>query len=100
MIGDTVERIKAWIGTRAYAYKRVFTDENHYSKIVLVDLAKFCKAHKSTYHSDPRLAAAQEGRREVFLRIQEFLNLTDTQLFELHQVKHIPQRSDHGAERK
>jgi hypothetical protein len=47
---------------------------------VLKDLAVFCRANESCFHPDPRVHAVMEGRREVFLRIQEHLKLTDEQL--------------------
>jgi hypothetical protein len=53
---------------------------------VLKDLAKFCRAHESTFHKDPRAHAVMEGRREVWLRIQNQLNLTDEELWALYQV--------------
>lgn len=51
---------------------------------VLVDLAKFCRADQSCFHEDPRLHAVLEGRREVFLRIQQHLNLTPEQLYAIY----------------
>lgn len=43
------------------------------------DLAKFCRANDTTFHSDPRLHAVLEGRREVFLRIIKHLKLDSEQ---------------------
>lgn len=54
---------------------------------VLVDLAKFCRAGTSTFDADPRVHAALEGRREVFLRITEHLSLTSEQLYALYSGK-------------
>lgn len=51
---------------------------------VLDDLAKFCRAHESTFHADPRVHAALEGRREVWLRIQQHLNLNDETLWRIY----------------
>lgn len=51
---------------------------------VLIDLAKFCRADRSTFHADPRSHALLEGRREVWLRIQQHLNLTPEQLTALY----------------
>ena len=51
---------------------------------VLMDLAKFCRANASTFHEDPRLHAVLEGRREVWLRIANHLNLTTDQLYALY----------------
>jgi hypothetical protein len=51
---------------------------------VLKDLARFCRAHEPTYHPDARVHSLLEGRREVWLRIQNHLNLTPDQLWELY----------------
>lgn len=42
---------------------------------VLEDLARFCRAGETTFHPDPRVHALMEGRREVWLRIKEHLDL-------------------------
>jgi len=47
---------------------------------VMIDLAKFCRANETCFHPDARLHAVAEGRREVWLRIQQHMNLTSTQL--------------------
>lgn len=52
--------------------------------LVLEDLAKFCRANETCFHPDPRLHAVAEGRREVWLRIQQHLNLTPEQLVQLY----------------
>lgn len=66
---------------RKSAYTLTFGDEP--GQAVLQDLAKFCRANESCFHADQRLHALMEGRREVWLRIQQHLNLTDKELFSL-----------------
>lgn len=44
-------------------------------QVVLADLARFCRADQTTFHPDPRVHALMEGRREVWLRIKEHLDL-------------------------
>jgi hypothetical protein len=90
LIRDTITAIKRLISDRALAYRRTFDIKNPSAKIVILDLAKFCRAHQSTFHEDSRIHAALEGRKEVWLRIQEHLNLTDEELMELHKVKYTP----------
>lgn len=52
---------------------------------VLIDLARFCRANETTFVPKDRDAAlVLAGRREVFLRIQQHLNLTNDQLFALY----------------
>lgn len=50
---------------------------------VLADLAKFCRADRPTWSEDPRHHARLEGRREVWLRIEQHLRLTPEQLYEI-----------------
>lgn len=71
-----------FLSRRRNAYCRTFLTP--FGSEVLADLAKFCRAHESTFHADPRAHAVAEGRREVFLRIQKHLQLTDDQLWALY----------------
>ena len=48
---------------------------------VLKDLAIFCRANESCFHPDPRLHAVLEGRREVWVRITNRLNLSTEELY-------------------
>lgn len=80
---EAVERAKSFLTTRAQAYRRTF--EGPVPERVLRDLARFCRAHQSTAHQDPQVAARLDGRREVWLRIQEHLQLTDEELWELRR---------------
>lgn len=89
MIKDTVAAVRHLFASRRHAYARTFNMDNVDVKIVLKDLAKFCRAHESTYHKDPRIHAMLEGRKEVWLRIQEHLNLSVEELMELHKIKDI-----------
>lgn len=67
---------------RRYSYRLTF--EGIHGKRVLRDLAKFCRAHETTFHEDPRIHAVMEGRREVWLRIQGNLHLDDDALWDLY----------------
>lgn len=69
------------------AYANVFSKENQFTAKVLADLAKFCRANESTFHQDPRVHAVAEGRREVWLLIQNYLNLSIEELYEVRRVK-------------
>lgn len=91
MIVDIASRVLELIKRRKYAYQMVFDKNNKYTQFVLSDLARFCRAHESTFDKDSRKHAVLEGRREVWLKIQEQLNLTEPELFELHKIKSISQ---------
>ena len=80
-MSGTRQKAKEILSGRKLAYCDVFK-ESEAQKLVLSDLEKFCRAKESCFHPDPRLHAALEGRREVFLRIKDFLDLTVTQLEE------------------
>lgn len=68
-----------FLAERRTDYIRTF-DTPHGAK-VLADLAKFCRAQESTFHPDARVHAVAEGRREVWLRIQQHLNLSEEDLW-------------------
>ncbi len=72
------------LGRRRTAYLAVFNKGTVHTEEVLVDLARFCRVHKSTFHPDPRTHALLEGRREVFLRIADHLNLSDEDIWKLY----------------
>lgn len=76
-----VSRFFDFLRRRQSAYRTLFSGP--IADIVLADLAVFCRAATSTFHPDPRVHAVAEGRREVWLRIQNHLNLSDEQMLEL-----------------
>jgi hypothetical protein len=85
MIADSrslLERTREFLLRRRTAYLRVFDHTN--GRYVLADLAKFCRANESTFHTDPRMEGILQGRREVFLRIQHHLKLTPEELWKLY----------------
>lgn len=51
-------------------------------KSVLKNLERFCRANETCFDPDPRIHAALEGRREVYLRIQDYLTLNAAELME------------------
>lgn len=74
-------KAQQFVAARRTDYVQTFNTPH--GEKVLEDLAKFCRAHETTFHTDPRVHAALEGRREVFLRIQQHLNLDDPALWRL-----------------
>lgn len=77
-----VEKARGFLKQRQTAYQRTFAGVS--GEIVLRDLAKFCRAHDTTFHLDERASAVLQGRNEVWLRIQQHLKLTDEQLWHLY----------------
>lgn len=53
-------------------------------RVVMADLARFCRANTTCFHEDPRIHAVLEGRREVWLRITQHLNLPLEELAKLY----------------
>lgn len=62
---------------RQGAYQRIFGDpaRSADAAIVLADLGRFCRANSSAFRADAREHAALEGRREVWLRIRDHVDL-------------------------
>lgn len=79
---EWIDRLRTALRERRYAYRQTFTGP--LAETVLKDLARFCRAHESTFHTDARAHAVAEGRREVWLRIQNHLNLSPEQLWSLY----------------
>lgn len=77
---------------RKKAYKLAFSGPAGIA--VLIDLASFCRASESCFHDDPRKHALLEGRREVWLRIQQHLKLDSEQLFKLYNGQDINLEDD------
>ena len=63
---------------RKAAYQIMFGNDFGRLKTNLVeqDLVRFCRAETSCFDPDPRKHAVLEGRREVWLRIQQHLTMT------------------------
>lgn len=56
-------------------------------RIVLGDLARFCRAHQPTnFSTEPLIMARREGRREVFVRILNYLNLDESVVQKLMEL--------------
>ena len=84
------DKLRRSLMARRYQYQLCFRSPP--GEEVLKDLARFCRAHKSTFHEDARLHAMAEGRREVWLRIQNHLKLSPDDLWALYSG--LPKGSD------
>lgn len=73
---------KGVLEQRKRAYSLTFADVH--GEAVLADLATFCKANEPCFHPDPRVHALMEGRREVWLRIEQHLKLNPEQLLKVY----------------
>lgn len=67
------------------AYRAVFSTPE--GKRVLADLARLCHAASTTSDPDAREHSRKEGKRQVWLRIQNMLHLPDDEVFNLEKEK-------------
>ncbi len=78
------------------AYRQCFLDTNmrdpsHPGRVILADLTAFCRASEPCVkfdtqgRIDPIGSAYLEGRREVFLRLNYYLNLPEAVLQKIEQ---------------
>lgn len=81
MTESLLEKARQFVLGRQYAYKQTF--KGPHGEEVLADLARFCRANVTTFHEDARAHAVAEGRREVWLRIQNNLNLSPADIWRL-----------------
>ena len=79
---------KAALSNQAAAWRScLHPAKNQAAKAVLAELAMFCRAHESTAHANTHVAARLDGRREVWLFLQERLRLDDETLWQLYQLR-------------
>jgi len=88
-MNEIVERALEFLRHRADDYRTVFLGHGAATDRVLADLAKFCRAHESTFHVEHTVSDRLDGRREVWLRIERYLELNEEQLWQLYGNKSI-----------
>lgn len=88
-MSELIQKVKTFLTSRKRSYQFTFQENNVYAQAVLADLAKFCRANKTTFHKDDRASAVLQGRHEVWLRIQNYLNLSPDELWELYRRSNI-----------
>ncbi len=91
---NLIQKAREFLTFRALSYRRVFAPESMDVAAVLRDLARFCRAHESTAHQNSYAAARLDGRREVWLRIQHHLKLSDVDLWYIYSGKPIQKGED------
>lgn len=82
-------RIRDFIRQKEWAWRHILGSDNgelnEASKIALADLRLFCNATKSNFNTDALEMARLEGRREVFMRIMNYLNYDYSKIYELDE---------------
>lgn len=90
----TPEKLTEILGDRQRAYLLAFREDAAAGAAVLADLATFCRADETcVVPGDRDRTYVLEGRREVYLRIQDHLRLTTEQLAEKYTR---PAKGAHG----
>ena len=79
--GSIKEKLQDFLMARKMAYVQLFNPESQSAIKVLEDLSKFCRANESCFHPDPRIHAVIEGRREVWLRLNDHINLSSEEFW-------------------
>lgn len=79
---NAVRRAYEFLRFRKRDYQLTFDMRSVSAQRVLQDLAKFCRATETcVVPGDQRMTDVLEGRREVWLRITNHINLTTDQLY-------------------
>ena len=75
------------------AYREAFRDDA--GKVVLADLERFCHARKTIHvEGDTHGTAQLEGRRQVWLRVQAFLGLSEDDIDALQRRAQLLEGDD------
>lgn len=88
---DLFEKARRFLMRRRHAYRLTFLSPP--GKEVLADLSRFCFANKTTVHPNRDLSLILQGRREVWLRIANHMNMTPDELWKLYaegENPHVP----------
>lgn len=82
------ETMYALLMKRRHSYQATFRAPT--AQLVLADLARFCRANQTTFHTDERAHVLLEGRREVWLRIAQHLHMDPDELWKLYSGTERP----------
>ena len=82
MASDRWHKALEFMRLRKRSYQLQFHTAD--GRLFLDDLARFCRANEPCFDADARRHALLEGRREVWLRIQNHLGLSPDQLLMLY----------------
>lgn len=96
VLGEAIdEAVQVELATRnaerAFHYQGALLEDDgtpgRFAAAMLADLSTFCRANESTFDPDPRIHALLEGRREVYLRIINFLSIDSETARSIAEVK-------------
>lgn len=83
----TWQQTIAFLSLRKKSYQTIFSAKGAFGSAAMKDLAKFCRAFETCVVPDNRdLSLVLEGRREVWIRIQQHLHLNEEDLAALYKA--------------
>lgn len=89
MMEDANKAMKRVLQRKEWAYRNIFQgdkgDLHEASKVALADMRTFCNGTKSNFSTDALEMARMEGRREVFTRVMNFLNVDYSKFYDLEE---------------
>ena len=88
-----LRRLRA-MGARKKSYQLALSSPAGHD--VLIDLSRFCRANETCFQEDARKHAVLEGRREVWLRIQNHLGLSPEALMSLYDGRASYEETSNG----
>jgi hypothetical protein len=96
---DQLSKYMEILKNRQISYKNCFDLSQLENRAVMTDLALFCRMFTTTAEPDQKEdPKVLEGRRQVFLRIQEHMQFDQFQLYLLHPLRQItPQAMTPGT---
>lgn len=94
-IADSLARLIGRLQRRKTAYQLAFGSPA--GKSVAKDLARFCRGAETAYHADPRIHAMLEGRRQVWLRIEQHMKFSPEELAVIYRAAVLDQTGDNDA---
>lgn len=83
------QRVIDLLRNRGRAYRVIFNPQLGEAKIVLKDLATFCRARETVYHESEKMTYVLIGRQEVFRRIEQHLKLEPDDLYKLFDGREV-----------
>lgn len=94
MANGSIRKTWEWIRRTKRAYQLTFPRNGQAQQIVLQDLARFCRANETVFNTDQRLTDVLIGRNEVWKRIQDYLNLSSEDLYQLRTGQQLNLKED------
>lgn len=82
-MNELVRKAFDFIRGRKQDYQLTFGRNSPAAQRVLRDLVKFCRGVETVYHTDERMTYVLIGRNEVLKRIQDNLNLSAADLYQI-----------------